>query len=433
MPKIGTIVNLVPDVEIKPVKTSVDFKLAPFIPFGSDNLFPQATALFARSSPVHRGVINSKVNYMLGDGLTSKKRVFNYLFDKANFEGETIDKIAEKYFRDKNTGGNAWIEIITDNRRSFLWFNLLDFTKCRKSRDGKNCLIHPDWSIYSGMNNTPGFQKSETGLLGGMAQVKTIPLYPEFITERNEYGIKIARSVIHIKEYEPEFYYYGIPNWIAGKDSLMIDLKTNKWNLARLKNAFKVSGFLIVPVKDATEGEQVLNYIEENHVGEDNQAKLMVLTKSRAPEGEKADKVQFVESNQQDEGSWEKLHETSTNDILIAHAWFRSLTSIADNTGFDTGRILNEYAIAKQTIIKHEQTLFLEMLRKVFKEQQGLDSDLSFVNRSPISDDSWLKIWEIRKNRGEEYDENDPAQQGIVVPAGYSLSNTQSNGTSTKV
>jgi hypothetical protein len=403
MSKIGTVLNLVPDVEIKPVKT-LDYSIQPFIPFGSDNLFPQATALFARSSPVHRGVINSKCNYMLGDGLTSEDKKIQYLFDKANFEGETIDKIASKYFRDKNTGGNAWMEIITDNRRSFLWFNHIDFTKCRLSKDGKSCLIHPDWTDYK-----------------GMGEIKSLPIYPEFLSERNEYGVIVSRSVIQVKEYEPEFYYYGIPSWVAGKDSMMIDLKTNKWNLARLKNAFKVSGFLIVPVKDSKEGEEVINYIEDNHIGEDKQAKLMVLTKSRAQEGEKADAVQFVESKQDDEGSWDKLHSSATNDIVIAHSWFRSLTSIADNTGFDTKRILNEYAIARQTIIQHEQTIFLDVFKKVFKEQMGLDIDLQFINKPPIAEDSWLMIWEARRNRGEVYNENDPNQQKIIIPQGYAL------------
>lgn len=404
MSKIGTVINLVPDVDIKPVKSNLDFKLQPFVPFGSDNLFPQATALFARSSPIHRGVINSKVNYMTGDGLTSDVSKVQYLFDKANFEGQTIDDISAKYFRDKVTGGNAWIEVITDVRRSFLWFNVIDFTKCRLSRDGKMCYIHPDWSQYR-----------------GHGEVLTLPIYPEFVSERNEYGMPVLRSIVQVKEYEPEFYYYGVPNWIAGKDAVMIDLKTNKWNLARLKNAFKVSGFLIVPVKDSKEGEEVTNYIEENHIGEDKQAKIMILTKSRAQEGEKADTVQFIESKQDDEGSWENLHNTSTADIITAHAWFRSLCGIADSTGFDTKRILNEYSLARQTTIQHEQTLFLNVLNKVFKEQMRIDTELTFINRPPLSEDNWLKVWEARRNRGEDYDKNDPAQQGIIIPTGYSV------------
>lgn len=399
----------VPDYEIKPVRTVVDFNTAPFIPFGSDNLFPQASALFARTSPIHRGVINSKRTYLIGGGMASEDPRLQYLFDKANFEGDTINKIASNYFYDKEAGGNGWVEVITDKNRTFLWFNHLDYTKCRKSKDGENCLIHPNWAAYK---------------MG--EDIKTIPLYPKFSSERNEYGVFVERSVYHLKEYEPEFYYYGVPSWLAGKDSILIDLKTNKWNLARLKNAFRLSGIMVVPVKDSKEGEDVTKYIEENHTGEDNQAKVLVITKSRAQEGEKADQVQLIETRQDDEGSWDKLHLQSTSDIVIAHSWFRSLTSIADNTGFDTQRILNEYNVAKQTVIQHEQSVFLEFLSRVFKDQTGIDSDLTFINQPPIAlkDDAWKKVWEARRDKGLDFDEKDPAQQKIIVPlssVGYTL------------
>ena len=397
---IGTIVNYVPDYELKPVKIVTDFKYLNFIPFGSDNLFPQACALFARSSANHRGVINSKINYVCSP-LTIGNSKLKYLNEKANFEGSNIRQIITNATRDYFTGGNRFIEIIMDNSRSFVWFNHIDYTKVRLGKDSESVKLHPDWWRYKGANDM---------------EIKTLPLYPNFISEKNEYGIKILRSVVHFKDYEPEFYFYGIPNWVAGQDSILIDLKTNKWNLARLKNSFMVSGFLIVPVKDKTEASEVVDYIEKNHTGEGNQAKLMVITKSRAQEGEKADRTQFIESKQENEGSWEKLHSQSLSDIVVSHSWFRSLTAIPDNTGFDTQRILNEYEVALSTVITGEQETWLSFFNKIFLEQMGIIPDISFINKPPIKDNRYKYIWQVKKERGDEdWNQNDPNQNIMIT------------------
>lgn len=404
--KKGVVLTYVPDYEINPVRL-IDYTSLNFYPFGADNLFPQATALFARSSPNHRGIIKNKGTYMIGGGLFTEDKKLEYLLTRCNYEGESINDVLKRICRDDNTGGNAYLEVITDAKKSFLWFNHIDYTKVRKLRDKSSFYLHPDWTSYTG--------RSDSNLI-------EIPQYPEFQTSVNEYGASVFRSIYHIYEYEPEFVYYGLPGWIGGKDSLLIDIKTNKWNLARLKNAFKVSGFLIVPVKDTTEGDKLLDYIEQQHIGEGNQAKLMVLTKSRATEGEKADTAQFLDMKQDDEGSWNNLHTMGIQDIVVAHSWYRALTSLPDNTGFDTKRILNEYEVAMKTIIREKQDTYTNALKRIFLEQMNHEADLRFLNNAPVEDYSWRYIWEIRRDKGIDFNESDPVQQKLVIPTEYDVS-----------
>lgn len=405
-------INYVPDYDLKPDKKVVELKLTDYVPFGSDNLFPQATALFARSSPVHRGIINSKRTYVIGSGLVSDDEQLLQEFNSINYEGEGLRSLASRFYLDRYMGGNAYLEVITDAARSFLYFNVIDYTKVRLSKDTEEAIVHPDWTAYRGTADERSVR---------------IALYPEFTEDVNEYGVAVYRSLMHVKDYEPEFSYYGVPMWMSGKDSILIDLKTNKWNLSRLKNAFHVSGFLVVPVKDKREAKEILDYIETEHKGEGNQAKLMVLTKSRAQDGEKADTTQFIPAQQQDEGSWYNLHNQSLTDIVIAHNWFRSLTALPDNTGFDTKRILNEYAVAKSTVIENEQSVFVDLIKRVYREQQSREIDFAFVNTPPVYDDSYKFIWEIRRDRGEDYDEKDPRQQILITPNGNVTGNQ--NGT----
>jgi len=388
-----------PNTEIKTDRLQ-DYDNNPFISFGSDNLFPQAVALMARSSPNHRGVINSMVTYFMGHGIHSKDQATTDMMQSVNFEGMNLNTVQERLFLDDRITGNAWVEIITDKNRSFLWFNHLDTTKCRLDRSKEMVIIHPDWSCFDGKSDKRNIE---------------IPLYPNLKFERNEYGVYVARSVYHIKDYEPEFTNYGIPQWIGGKDSVEIDLKTNKWNLARLKNSFQSSGMLFVPVKDADESKKVIEQINKRHIGEGKQGKFMVVTKSRAQEGQKADTTEFVSLQDNNDGSWSDLHKQSLSDVIVSHGWYRALTGIADNTGFDTERILNEYYIALNTSIKKAQEKWIEFYKKIFREQQNKEIDLHFLNRPPVDDDQYKRIWEIRQERGLEFDEKDPDQMKIIL------------------
>ena len=383
---------------IKPYdKTAVNY--TDIIPFGSDNLFPQSLALFARQSPNHRGIINSKHQYFIGDGITSEDSEAEDMIQVVNFEGESLTGVVDKLMLDDIMIGNPYIELITNDEQTFLWFNHIDATKARLTKDAKGVILHSNW-------------KKDTGKTDKLRT--ELPLYPNWKRDK-EKGVSVKRCVFHFKRYEPEFTFYGIPQYIAATDSIEIDLRTNRWNLARLQNSFRISGMLIVPVKDKAESDQVIDYIEKNHIGDGKQSKLLTLTKSRARENEKADRTEFIQTATKDEGDWTKLHEQAISDMIVAHSWFRSLTSLPDNTGFDTQRILNEYEIALKTVITSTQKRYTDTLQKLYKAVISKDVPLMFKNSAPVDDDKYYYIWELRKSKGLDYNENDPEQKILIT------------------
>lgn len=396
-----------------PSEGNMSYNTYDYIPFGQDNLFPQALALFSRVSPNHRGILNSKFRYTLGKGIVSEDEAFNEELKNVNFEGQGINQVVSRIITDDLRFGNGWIEFISDRNGSFLWYNHLDSTKCRLAKNKEEVIIHPDWRTYKG----------KTDKLR-----RTLPLYPNWESDKGEDGFNAMRTVVHMKDYEPEFVYYGLPDYIAAKDSVQIDFKTNKWNLARLKNSFRISGMLIVPVKDEAESKEVLDHINKNLIGEDNQAKLLTITKSRSQETEKADQTELIETKQNDEGSWMDLHKQSTSDMIVTHSWFRSLVGLADNTGFDTQRILNEYEIAKNTVIADYQTKYTDLFTKMYREIQGRDVEMNFINQPPFDTDNYKYVWELREEKGLESDETDPQQMVIVMDQGGSKKKEEQNG-----
>ena len=198
--------------------------------------------------------------------------------------------------------GNAFLAIVTADKRSFVSVFHQDASKCRISNDKQHILLCHDWQQAA--------PKS----------IKKIPQYPVF--ERSKDGT--MRSVLHYKEYEPMFENYGIPTYIAGMNVSAIAYKTDRWNISRLDNSFQLSGILMLDAEVDTdsEAEYILRQAEEKFAGKPGQVMFLV----KGMNGQEGSK--FIPISSDNEGDWKDLHAQATNDIVVAHSWFRSLSGL---------------------------------------------------------------------------------------------------------
>ena len=351
--------------QIPTERSELDITFDDFREFGKDNLFPQALAVLYRRGVAHRAIQFYKRIMTVGEGFVADEnnRFLQDLIKSVNLT-ESFANMYSRLVTDHNGWGNSYMEIKTDRSGSFVAFFHHDTTTARLARHTPAVIIHPDWRRYRDSK-----QLSDT-----------IPLYPVFQPDPGGGGI--LRSMCHFKEYEPEFKHYGIPNWIAAMDSVAIGYKTNKWNVSRLDNSFQVSGLLEV---FADPGDKQLSklddFLRDLHKGEGNNSKLFKLVKQRG-----GDPTKFTAFTQDSEGEFLDLHKLSDDDLIMAHNWFRSLAGITDNTGFDTQRIRNEYAIASRTIIPETNNFFLDKFKKIIEEVTNNDaSSLDVRPQSPIS------------------------------------------------
>ena len=159
--------------------------------WGDDNLFPAALALMARRSTTHRRIINDKADYISGKGFTcdeAREPRLAAFVRRVNGSGESLRQVLNKLAFDKSLFGNAFLEIVTDEERSFLSLYHQDASRCRVARDSEHILLHHDWAAFK------------------PAEARPLPLYPQF--ERQEDGS--MRSIVHYKDYEPMFEHYGV-------------------------------------------------------------------------------------------------------------------------------------------------------------------------------------------------------------------------------
>ncbi len=389
--------NRPPPIPREKDETDIDFE--PFREFGDNNLFPNALAMLNRRGSTHRAIQFYKSIFTIGNGFRADDniQVLQDLIKMVNGDMESMRKMYKKLIRDFNGFGNSYMEVVTDSNRSFLSLFHRDATKIRLAKNIDAIIIHPNWRRYRGHQ--------------GLQTV--IPLYPEF--EESDDGM--LHSIVHFKEYEPEFVHYGLPSWVAAMDAVAIGYKTNKWNVSRLDNSFQMSGILEVFTDKADKKIKDLDkFLDALYKGEGNNAKLFKIQRERGGETTK-----FTPFVQNAEGEFINLHTQSDSELITAHNWFRSLSGIADNTGFDTQRIKNEYAIARTTVIPEINNFFLETIRMVIEEELAVDaSSLNIELSSPLSViDRLDPNFFVRKKEGRELlnlelDPKDPKEDEFI-------------------
>lgn len=357
--------------------------------WGSDNRLPQLLSAVSRCSTTHRRIINDKADYISGKGFVFDTSVplLEQLVVRINGNGESLRQLINKVAFDKALFGNAFVEIVTNADHTFLSLYHQDAVRCRVAKDSKHIILHHNWDNFSAKDAV------------------VLPLYPHF--EQQADGT--LRAIIHYKDYEPGFEHYGVPPYIAGLGVSAIAYKTDRWNISRLDNSFQPSGIVILDdaVDNEADAERIMKNAEARFAGKPGQVMFVV------KDGSENDNSRFVPISSDNDGDWAALHTQATNDIVVAHSWFRSLSGLDYSTGFNSERILHEYEIALNTVILGEQAELLEPLREVVENILGIDtSSLEFVNRPPTrSKPIYMKVWEARKADGLDYDPEDESQQ----------------------
>jgi hypothetical protein len=357
--------------------------------WGSDNRLPTLLSEISRCSTTHRRIINDKADYISGKGFIfdSEQSLLSDFVEQVNSSGETLRQLLNKVAFDKSLFGNAFVEVVTNSEHTFLSLYHQDAIKCRVAKDSEHILLHHNWDNFSSKD------------------VVSLPLYPAFESQSDG----TLRSIIHYKDYEPGFEHYGVPPYIAGLGVSAIAYKTDRWNISRLDNSFQPSGVMILDeaVDNEADAERMVRNAEERFSGKPGQVMFIV------KDGSDKDNSRFLPITASSDGDWEALHTQATNDIVVAHSWFRSLSGLDYSTGFNSERILHEYEVALNTVILGEQSELLEPLRELIGRVLGVDaSSLEFVNRPPTrSKPIYMKVWEARKADGLDYDPEDERQQ----------------------
>ena len=371
-----------------------------FVPFGDDNALPRQLIKLAREVPVHRAILNSKTNYILGQGVQSSDPATAAFLGMPNNQKELFSFTLKKLCFDYLTFGNCYYELVTNKKKSFVFVYHQDATRVRISPDAKSALIHPNWELFKGR---------------GDKDLKSISLFPEFSK-----GVDgLLHSVVQIRDYEPEFVFYGIPSYFAGIRNVIISGLTNIWNQTRLESSFATPGMLVIPGVNSDEAAAELDTLFAEYKGalSAKANEIIIQYLSDLAPGISSQKAEFISFGRDNEGHWPDLHAQSELALITIHNWFPTLTPYSDvKSTFESGRILNEYEVAMSTVIKPIQETFHQSLKTSLYECGLKLKNFEFINSPPVTRLNPMNfVWEVRRDSGLDYDKNDPVQKILVL------------------
>ena len=328
-----------------------------FIPFGTNNLFPQYLAELKRKSSTHRSVLAQKTIFTSGAKFVSNNEDISEYIKDVNADGESLRMIFKKLAADYYTFGNAYLEGVIYDGGMNLYH--IDATTVRMSKNKREAYIHPDWAKYNSMRE----------------DLSIIPIYPE---------VSDSRFILQFKDYEPTFSFYGLPDYVAALEHIAVDYEIGKWNHTKFKNGFQPSAIVeISGDMGEEEAKKLVDEAQRKFVGDGNNGKIMFIVKNGDTA---AANISIIKDDQ--EGSWIDLQRITDQNIVTAHRWQPSLSGLVssgkmNNTGSE---IRIAYDLAMTTVIKDTSDLLLDGIKTIlYKELGFLPEDLLIHYEPPIS------------------------------------------------
>ena len=344
--------------------------------YGLNNLLPQYFISLYDNCAIHKAVVTSKVNQILGDGIVSLNNpmaTVNLINDSENVT-EVMRKVALDYMI---FGGFALNVIWSKDRKSIAEIYHVDFSRIRSGKinpdtDKIDCYYYSaDWAYPK----------------------KYIPEEIKAFSQTE----KEPSQLVYFKNYMPSMSYYPVPDWSAGQRAIEINVESLNYHMNNLRKGMNPS--LWINYNNGIPGEEeqriIVRALESQYAGTDNAGQAIISfneSKEQSPE--------ITQIPRDDHDSYyQTLNDDITRTILSAHrvssAELFGIATAGKLGGSDEITQHSEY-FRKMVIQPYQKQLlpvFDKLLSLKFEKPTTLEvKPLSLfltgdVNQNPIVDD----------------------------------------------
>jgi hypothetical protein len=267
---------------------------SPWVYYGENNLLPQYFIQLYDNCAIHKAVVTSKVNQIMGDGIVSLNNpmaAINLINPKENV-ADVMRKCTLDFML---FGGFALNVIWTKDKKSIAEIYHLDFSRIRSGKlndeDEIECYYYSaDWK-----------------------QIKKYPPeeYPTFNQDKG------GSQVYYYKSYQPSLTYYPIPDWSAGQRAIEIDIESKNFHCRNLRQGMVPS--LWINYNNGIPGEEeqrtLVRALEAQYGGTDNAGQAII---SFNESQEQSPVITQIPRNDNDT-YYQTLNDDITRSILSAH------------------------------------------------------------------------------------------------------------------
>ncbi|OED34715.1 hypothetical protein AB832_07000 [Flavobacteriaceae bacterium (ex Bugula neritina AB1)] len=363
--------------------------------FGQDSSFLKSLMALITNAPTLRNIIDQKTTMTLGDGfvpVSSEKVPFlqtlrkllrlstaqdnnieavNDLIGCVNLYNESLDEVLKKISFDWWSFGNGIVELKKAKKEGkdvvYIYHVPLENVGIKKAN--KNNIIE---AIGVCQNwDKEGFNE---------ANIREIPMYPNFDSS--------GSSAIHIKNYNPNFFYWGLPSNVAGRFWAEIEYRIPKYNITKFQNGFTPSALIQAYGAFTPEDAKKLRKSFTDTFTDTGKNSKILLQVLRSKED--AADVHILEDKS--EGNFLELQKMTSQGTVTSNGWTMSLTGIAQGGKLGTNQqIRDELEFVINTSIKpFRRYLEQKIVGPYIAENKKVNSDLGSVmlhiaNSNPIS------------------------------------------------
>jgi hypothetical protein len=329
------------------------------------NRYPEYLLDLYRRSAKNHAIINSKKDYVVGQGWAVKEEGLNTLglaklqeFINHPNQYESLNDILEKVALDYELYNGFALEIVYNqlNDKIAAIYHA-DFARYRSNEDG-SCYYHSeDWSKHN-----PIVEKIEA------------------FDWKNPSG----KQLLYVKGYSPDCRYYPLPTYLGSTSYIELDVEIANFHLNAVKNNF-VGGTIISFYNGeptAEEQEEIERQIKDKFTGTNN-ANSIVL--NFADSRDRGVEIQQLNGNDFDK-RFDILNKTVQREIYAGHQVTDPALFGIKEDGIFTSRnqLVDSFELFQNTYINNRQQ-FIERVFNELASLQGLSNRLYIQDTEPIS------------------------------------------------
>ena len=310
-------------------------KNAPYVKYGTDNLFPEYIFELYNNSSQFNSIVETMKNYIMGSGISS-----NFPMKIVNRKGDSFENFIEKLIYDYLIFGSFSFQVTRNKLGNISELNWIDIRFVRTNEDEDKIYYSTEWS--KGRRQPKVYNRFTIG--------------SEFPTSIFYYKGRRTREV------------YGVPMYIASLTSLEISTQIPEYHLNNLTNGFHPSA-IVNFCNGSNLSEDVMDEIEESiekkFTGTKNASKILLSFNDDMAHRTTIERLP-------DDGAvdiYNTLKDNVEKDIYTAFRINKLLMGNSEeSTGFNKQSYIESFSLYNQTVISPIQRELEEVINNVLGE-----------------------------------------------------------------
>ncbi|WP_313235734.1 hypothetical protein [Sphingobacterium multivorum] len=323
--------------------------------YGDNNLYPNFLLQLYNDSPIHKGIVNSKVDYILGDDVVYKNS--DKKADHKVNKDDTIESLLRKVVKDYIIFNYYAIEVIYNAVGEPVEYNHIPANTIRTNKNKSKFWFNADW--YANQNDVIEFDGwSQNSIDGG---------YASKIYFFNAYTPSVNNT-------------YPIPDYSGAIKSIQTDIDIRDFHSNNINNNFSASSIITFFNGEPTPEMQntIQNTITNSYTGTDG--KKIVL--NFANEDSKSAEVTNISASDWND-AFMTLKENTINDIIVGHSLTSPLLagiSISGQLGANS-ELETAYTIFRNLYVINKRNEIVDSINTLFK---GIFNDIDILDNGKL-------------------------------------------------